>query len=230
MEAVILAGGFGVRLQSVVADVPKPMAPVQGRPFLSWVLDDMARQGMRQVVLAVGYKHEVIEAYFGRTYQGMKVLYSREDEPLGTGGALKKALQFCREPYVFAVNGDTYFAVDYAAMLRQSRETGAGLTIAVKEMRNFDRYGALRLEQGRIRAFCEKQPVACGYINGGVYCLQPALLDSMQPAQFSFETDFAEKACDRLNIRAFFSSGYFIDIGIPADYERAQQGLGGIGE
>ncbi len=226
MEAVVLAGGFGVRLQSVVADVPKPMAPVQGRPFLSWVLDDMARQGMQQVVLAVGYKHTVIEQYFGDRYQGMKVLYSLEDEPLGTGGALKKALRLCQEPYVFAVNGDTYFAVDYPAMLRQSRETGAGLTMAVKEMRDFDRYGALQIERGRICAFCEKQPVACGFINGGVYCLQPSVLDNIRQTTFSFETDFAEKACKQLDIRAFVSDGYFIDIGIPADYERAQQGLG----
>ena len=229
MEAVILAGGFGVRLQSVVADVPKPMAPVQGRPFLSWVLDAMARQGIRQVVLAVGYKYKVIETYFGARYQGMNVLYSREDEPLGTGGALKKALQLCRDPYVFAVNGDTYFAINYAAMLRQSRETGAGLTIAVKEMRDFDRYGALQIEQGRICAFCEKQPVACGFINGGVYCLQPTVLDDIRQTRFSFETDFAEKSCDRLDIRAFVSDGYFIDIGIPADYARAQRGLGDIG-
>lgn len=226
MEAVILAGGFGTRLHAVVADLPKPMAPIQGRPFLAWVLEDMARQGFSRVVLAVGYRHEAIETYFGSRYQAMELVYSLEDVPLGTGGAMKRALGLCQEPYVFVLNGDTYFAVDYAAMFQHSRVTGAPLTIAVKELRDFDRYGALRIERGRIRRFCEKKPVQCGFINGGVYCLQSSLLEKVVPVRFSFETDFAEKSCDAIDIEAFVSDGYFIDIGIPEDYKRAQREMG----
>jgi D-glycero-alpha-D-manno-heptose 1-phosphate guanylyltransferase len=144
LEAVILAGGFGTRLQHIVSDVPKPMAPMDeaGTPFLQYVLADLARQGIRRVILSTGYKSEVIEQYFGGSFQEMELVYSREDTPLGTGGAVKQALTLCTAPDVFVLNGDTFFDVDLTAMRDFHRAQDADFTLAMKEMFNFDRYGA----------------------------------------------------------------------------------------
>jgi D-glycero-alpha-D-manno-heptose 1-phosphate guanylyltransferase len=225
MEAVILAGGFGTRLQKVVADVPKPMAPIHGRPFLEILLDDLSRKGVTHVVLAVGYKKECVIEHFGTLYKNIQIEYSVEDKPLFTGGAIKQALRFCREDYVMVLNGDTFFDVNLMAMSSQAVKSGSPLTIAVKEMFDFDRYGKLRIENDRILAFEEKVFAKQGYINGGIYCLQRDALTSIEQEAFSFEMDFAEKYCDKFLIRAFVSNGYFIDIGIPEEYERAQQDL-----
>ena len=225
MEAIVLAGGFGTRLRHIVSDVPKPMAPMDdaGTPFLHYVLEDLARQGAERVILSTGYKSGVIEDYFGGGFQGMELVYSREDEPLGTGGAVKLALESCRSPEVFVLNGDTFFAVDLAALRAFHRGQGADFTLAMKEMFHFDRYGALEVSEGRIRAFHEKRPLERGWINGGVYCLRRDLLTGAGKQRFSLETDFLEKQTKQLKICGFPSEGYFIDIGIPEDYYRAQR-------
>ena len=227
MEAVVLAGGFGTRLRHIVSDVPKPMAPMDdtGTPFLQYVLADLARQGVRRVVLSTGYKSEVIEQYFGDSFDGMELIYSREDEPLGTGGAVKLALTLCQAPEVFVLNGDTFFAVDLAGLLAFHRAQEADFTLAMKEMFHFDRYGALEVSEARIQAFHEKRPVEQGWINGGVYCLRRDLLAGVSQKRFSLETDFMEKQTRQLKICGFPSEGYFIDIGIPEDYYRAQRAL-----
>ena len=225
MEAVVLAGGFGTRLRHIVSDVPKPMAPMdeKGTPFLQYVLSDLARQGVGRVVLSTGYKSDVIEGYFGASFLGMDVVYAREDEPLGTGGAVKVALQLCHTPEVFVLNGDTFFSVDLADLRTFHREHKADFTLAMKKMFDFDRYGTLDVQNSRIQAFQEKQPLQRGWINGGVYCMQQNLLDSVMKKQFSLETDFMEKQTQKLKIYGFPSDGYFIDIGIPEDYYRAQR-------
>ena len=226
MEAIVLAGGFGTRLRHIVPDVPKPMAPMDaaGTPFLQFLLDELLRQGVERVVLSTGYLDEVIVSYFGTSYRGMAIQYSHEDTPLFTGGAVKKALTCCAEPQVFVLNGDTFFGVDLPAMLQQHCAQRADFTIAVKEMRDFDRYGTVVFgEDRRIQAFCEKQPCACGWINGGVYCLRRDLLQDFPQEKFSLEKDFMEKYPEKLRLSAFLSDGYFIDIGIPEDYYRAQR-------
>ena len=225
MEAIVLAGGFGTRLRHIVSDVPKPMAPMDdvGTPFLCYVLGDLARQGIDRVILSTGYKSEVIEDYFGGSFQGMELVYSREDEPLGTGGAVKLALESCRSSEVFVLNGDTFFAVNLADLRAFHRDQGADFTLAMKEMFDFDRYGALEVSAGRIQAFHEKKPLHQGWINGGVYCLQRDLLSAVVRKRFSLETDFVEKKTKQLKICGFPSDGYFIDIGIPEDYYRAKR-------
>ena len=169
MEAVVLAGGFGTRLKHVVSDVPKPMAPVCGKPFLKYILDDLIEKGVRRIVLAVGYKAEVIENHFGRRYRGAELVYSMEDTPLFTGGAIKKALENCTQERVVIVNGDTYFDVDLAGMMAYAEGKDAPIVVAARHMYSFDRYGVILSEQGRIRAFLEKAPREEGDINGTAF-------------------------------------------------------------
>ena len=177
MEAIVLAGGFGTRLAQVVKDVPKPMAPVAGKPFLQYVADDLINQGIDRIVFAVCYKKETIMDFFGDSYRDAAVLYSVETEPLLTGGAIRQSLELCREERVFVINGDTFFQVDLNAMRRTSRNTGKAVVIAVKEMRDFSRYGKVSVNDAmEVTAFHEKQYCAQGCINGGIYDIKRTAL------------------------------------------------------
>lgn len=222
MEAIVLAGGFGTRLSHIVKDVPKPMAPVAGKPFLEYILDDLVRQGVTRIVIAVHYKKERIMEYFGNAFHGAEILYSVEETPLLTGGAIKKAQELCLDDVVWIINGDTYFEVPLAKM-RSEAEASAKVVIAVKEMQNFSRYGQVDITaDGRVTAFREKAPCEQGFINGGVYCLRKSTLDSY-PEKFSLENDCFPQLLETGGIYALESRGYFIDIGVPEDYYKAQQ-------
>ena len=223
MECVVLAGGMGTRLRNVVADLPKCLAPVAGRPFLDWLTDALEAGGFDHIILSLGYRHEAVEAWAQTRSNGARISWVVEAEPLGTGGGVRLALQQAKENDVFILNGDTFFGVDFAAMSAFHRETGARATLALKPMRDFDRYGEVTCDnKGRITAFHEKQPCAAGLINGGVYLLQRDALRNM-PDRFSLEKDFFEPLAAAGRLAGFRSEGYFIDIGIPADYERAQR-------
>ena len=223
MEAIILAGGFGTRLAHIVKDVPKPMAPVCKKPFLTYILDDIISKGIDKVVLAVGYKKEIIENYFKDNYNNCSVEYSDEDKPLFTGGAIKKSLYKCKDENVLVINGDTFFDVDLKSMLDFHVKNNADITVACKKMFDFDRYGTVNIEKGRIIEFKEKVFTKEGVINGGIYIIKKDLLNCIQEEKFSFETDFMEKEVGNKNIYAFLSDGYFIDIGIEKDYYKAQE-------
>ena len=219
MQAIILSGGFGTRLRSVVSDLPKPMANVLGKPFLEYILDELNDYHFDKVVLAVGYKKEAIMDYFGNSYKNIKLVYSIEDEPLGTGGCIKKALSYIDDPYVFILNGDTMFKIDFIKMAKLNC-----LSIACKHLYNFDRYGEVKISNQKIIGFLEKTYVQQGYINGGIYYMPKNIFDAYQlPTKFSLEKDFFEKYMKELNIQAFLSDDYFIDIGIPEDYLKAQE-------
>lgn len=224
MEAVILAGGFGTRLQKVVHDVPKPMAPVADKPFLSYLLDQLDRQGCTHAVLAVGYKREVIQNFFGTDYKHIFLSYSVEETPLFTGGALKKALQMVKEDTVLVLNGDTFFGVDFSKMMDFHYRTHSDATLAVKELHDFSRYGTVQFgDDYRIARFVEKKACEKGFINGGVYILNRNLFDDISQAKFMMEKDFLEKYVDSKVFSAFLCDGYFIDIGIPEDYAKANK-------
>ena len=224
MEAIVLAGGLGTRLRSVVADLPKPMAPVAGRPFLAILLDQLSEAGFTRVVLSVGYRHEAIVDHFGSRYRGLQLEYAVETRPLGTGGAMRLALRQVASPAVFVVNGDTFLQLDYAAMLAAHQGEDSRLTIAAQQVPDTSRYGALAIESGRIRGFLEKGRSGPGMINGGVYLLDPSLLQSPElPQSFSFETDLLVPRVREIAPLAFPTDGLFIDIGVPEDYARAQQ-------
>ena len=221
-EAIVLAGGLGTRLKGVISDIPKPMAPVAEQPFLKYLLDYLKEQGITKVILSVGYKHEVIQNYFGDTYSGLELIYSIEDEPLGTGGAMRLALDYLESNQVFIINGDTFFDVDLDQMHQFAISESSDLCLALKPMKQFDRYGSVTLKNHRISSFKEKQFVNEGLINGGIYWVNTSLFDAFSKGQkFSFEKDLMEKQVENRKISGFVSDSYFIDIGIPEDYAQA---------
>ena len=221
MEAVILAGGLGTRLRSVVSEVPKCMAPVDGKPFLQYMLEWLSRFDVSHVVLSVGYLREVIFAFIDSREWPFEISYAVEEEPLGTGGGIRLALTKCREDRVIVLNGDTFFNVDLKALT-----FAAPVTLALKPMRNFDRYGAVDLAGGLVTGFHEKTACTEGLINGGVYALVRSRLDlAFYPGRFSFEKDLLEPLAAARLVAGQVQEGYFIDIGIPEDYTRAQREL-----
>jgi D-glycero-alpha-D-manno-heptose 1-phosphate guanylyltransferase len=230
MEAIILAGGFGTRLQSVLKDVPKPMAPIQNRPFLSYVLDYLLRWRIGRILLSVGYKHEVIRSYFGPAYNGMEIDYVVESKPLGTGGAIRQALKRAQGSDVMVLNGDSFLNADLDSMAGFHAGHASLLTLAVKPMRNVDRYGTVIVKDGRIVHFEEKTAKDFGYINGGVYIVKRSIADHLERYNdpFSFESDFLARRTRELQPAAFICDEYFIDIGIPDDYKKAEQELGSV--
>ncbi len=224
-EAIVLAGGMGTRLRTVVSDVPKPMAPVNGRPFLAYLLDDLNAQGIERVILAVGYKREVIMETFGSRYLNMELVYSVEEEALGTGGGIKLASDLVEGDRVFVLNGDTYFRVNLAAYDAFFEAHDCEMALALKPMTDFDRYGTVKIDSGscRVLGFEEKQQRKEGLINGGVYLFKTSIWEGLDlPAKFSFEKEILEGLCQSRLFSGMVSDTYFIDIGIPSDYERSQ--------
>ncbi len=227
-EAIILAGGFGTRLQSVVSDVPKPMAPVAGRPFLTYLLDRLQKQGYTHVVLATGYLHEKVEEFFGHEYRGISIDYARELSPLGTGGAMVNALQYCHEDAVTVINGDTLFDIDHERLCRFAEEKDTSLAIVLRQVPDAGRYGSVEIDaNGCITTFKEKNAEAgSGLINGGIYRIQRSLLDGFTLGEkFSFEQELMQQRYRDERYYAYADGAYFLDIGIPEDYSRAQQEL-----
>jgi D-glycero-alpha-D-manno-heptose 1-phosphate guanylyltransferase len=224
--AIVLAGGLGTRLQHVVGNLPKPMAPVAGKPFLQYVLDYLGREDVNEIILAVGYLRESIINYFGNAYNGLSLKYSVEEEPLGTGGAIFHAGSQVESDSVFIVNGDTYFDVNLRGLYQFHSEKNAEITIALKRMERFDRYGTVEIDNtGCITGFKEKKYLEEGLINGGIYCLNRSVFSASLPQKFSFETEILEKGVERGSMFGLESEGYFIDIGIPSDYDKAQTEL-----
>lgn len=223
-ECIILAGGLGTRLRGVIGEMPKCMAPVGGKPFLYWLFRYLEKEGCTRCVLSLGYRHEAVLEWLKMQTPPFDVDYVLEHEPLGTGGGLALALQQCREAHVFVVNGDTLFDASLAEMLRIHQDTGAEVTLALKPMTDFDRYGTVQVSDHRmISAFEEKQPRTEGLINGGIYVVsRAAILARNFPERFSFEKDYLEPVVGQGVLAAVVSEGYFIDIGIPTDFERAQ--------
>ena len=228
MQALILAGGLGTRLKSVVSSVAKPMAPIGNTPFLEYVLKHLEKNNVTDVVLSVGYQWKSIETYFGSSFNGLNLSYCIENEPLGTGGAIKKSIELISDDLFFIVNGDTFFDVDFEQML-PSLKNDSKLILALKEMQDFDRYGSVEVDHlGRIIAFKEKRFRNFGYINGGVYLAKKSLFNNFNlPDKFSFER-FIEENFRILGAHAMSFDKYFIDIGVPDDFQKAQVELKGI--
>lgn len=222
-KAVILAGGKGTRLASVVHDKPKPMADIAGLPFLHYMILTLKKNGIDEVVLLVGHLREVIMDYFQSSYHGVVISYEIEAEPRGTGGLIYELAKQWQEP-ILLVNGDTYFDVDIQALVTKAEQSE--IIIAVRAVEHSDRYGVLEIHDDRIVDFKEKTWIDQGYINGGIYMLPAGVFDNYNlPFSFSIEKDFFELHKDSLHLKPFYSQGYFIDIGIPEDYEKAQTSI-----
>jgi D-glycero-alpha-D-manno-heptose 1-phosphate guanylyltransferase len=221
MEAIILAGGLGTRLRGVIGEIPKCMAPVDGKPFLQYQLEWLSRFDIGHVVLSVGYLREQVVDFVQSREWPFAISFAVEKEPLGTGGGIRLALSKCRGKRVFVLNGDTFFNVDLNALTFT-----APVTLALKPMRDFDRYGAVEWDGDLVNAFREKRHCDEGLINGGIYAIDRSQLDmSLFPKTFSFEKDVLEPLANYGLVAGVEQDGYFIDIGVPEDYARAQREL-----
>lgn len=226
MKAIILCGGLGTRLGALTKDMPKPLLNVAGRPFISYVLDRLAKAGVNGFVLAAGFQWSKLHDYIGDEWSGIPVQYSVETEPLGTGGAIKKALSNMGVHETIVVNGDTLFDINIQQFLHFAIANQSMACIALRKVENCSRYGRVTVNgQGRIMSFGEKDLCGEGLINGGVYYLRHHALDSIAINAFSFEAAFLEKKYPKEPIFGMTFDDYFIDIGIPTDLHRAQTEL-----
>ena len=222
-EAIVLAGGLGTRLKEVTGSIPKVMAPVDGRPFLEYLLNYLVVNKITKVILATGYGSEILKTHFGDTYKNMTLVWSPEEVPLGTGGATLQALNLAEDDLVFIVNGDTLFNVPLEEMADNVGNHFSSICIALKPMSHFDRYGSVALKKSVITHFKEKMWCNEGLINGGVYLISRNWLINRAPGKkFSLENDILEKYVSEGQMSAFICNEYFIDIGIPVDFKRAQ--------
>ncbi len=226
MKAILLAGGMGTRLRSVVTDVPKPMAPVCGIPFLEILLRNLVAQGINDITLAIGYRHEIIMDYFRDHFLGIPLHYVVEDTPLGTGGALKKAMRGrgWETPY-FVLNADTFIEVDLSRMLQSYLVSGMDVGMVLKHLNDVSRYGRVTLnpEKTQIITFEEKSGHKTGLVNMGIYILYPGIFERFNfSGAFSLEKDMFLGELTHITFFPWITEGYFIDIGIPEDYQRAQ--------
>ena len=225
MEAIVLAGGFGTRLQGVVADVPKSMAMVNDKPFIDYLLNFLSGQGITKIIFSVGYKKEMIQSYIGPQYKNIPIDYVLEDEPLGTGGGIKKAFQKVDGKSAFVLNGDSMFRIDLNALKQLYEESFADVTLALRYLEETERFGSVRIDnKKRITGFFEKgRESGPGYINGGIYLINSSyILNSSFPEKFSIEKDCFEKYFHQSKFFGYPARGYFLDIGVPEDFYRAQ--------
>lgn len=226
-EAIVLAGGLGTRLKSAVPDLPKCLAPVAGKPFLEYLIRDGKKQGVNRFIFALGYKTELVENFVRTILTESEYVFSTEQEPLGTGGAIYLACFQAGGKDALVLNADTFFHVDLHQLSRFHAERKADCSLSLKPMKHFDRYGVVELnDQQIITGFSEKRFMESGLINGGVYALNTGnFLSKTFPPAFSFEKDYLEKEYPTGKIYGMISDAYFIDIGIPEDFHRAQTEL-----
>jgi len=232
-EAVILAGGLGTRLRSVVPDVPKCLAPVAGKPFLYYVIAHLRKEGIRNFIFSVGYKNEAIIAFVNRELlslgrQGLiNFQFSIEEQPLGTGGAIKLSGEKVSDHDIIVCNGDTLFKIDLQKLSNFHLQHNADCTLCLKPMHNFERYGVVQInDDGSIKSFKEKRFYQSGLINGGIYALNVKnFMKESLPETFSFEQHYLERYTGKRKLFGLVQDEYFIDIGIPEDYERAGRDL-----
>jgi len=231
IDAVVLAGGKGTRLRSVVSDVPKPLAPVNGRPFLDYQLALLARSGrVAKAVLAIGWLADRVIEHYERNPPPLPLEYAVEHELLGTGGALRNALDATSTSRVLALNGDSVFRWELQPLFDAHESAGAVATLALVRVPDTVRYGAVEVQRGRVAAFREKVGSSGpGLINAGVYVFERAALERVEPGRvLSLEREvFPRMAVDGLLAAAVFESD-FIDIGLPETYAAAADILPGL--
>lgn len=226
MGAIVLAGGRGTRLQEVVGDRPKPLAPVAGRPFVEWLLLALRAQGVRRVVLSTGYKGEMVDAACGDGARlGLELAYAREETPLGTGGGVRHALSLVASERVVVLNGDSFCPLDLRRLTEAHDRAGALATLLLVPVSDCGRYGAVEVaDDGRVRSFREKSPgLGPGLINAGVYLCERRALDAIPPdTPVSLERDTFPSLIGR-GLYATVGEGPFLDIGTPESYGMAER-------
>jgi NDP-sugar pyrophosphorylase family protein len=226
VTAAILAGGLGTRLRSVVADRPKVLAPIGGRPYLSYLLDQLAGASLREVVLLTGHGADQVRAALGDSYAGMRLRYSAEPRPLGTAGAVRHALSQLTAPTVLLLNGDSYCDVDINAFRRFHHAQEADASLALVRVADASRFGQVcRARDGHVVRFEEKSTTsAAGWINAGVYLLERALIEEVaSDCPVSLERDLLPAWVRRRGVCGFRCEGPFLDIGTPQAYAEAER-------
>jgi len=224
---VILAGGFGKRLQSVTGGSQKVLAKIGDQPFLEILIDYIASQGGRRFILCVGHGSDEVEKYFKGKYQDREIVFSREESPLGTGGAIKQGAGHVKTSHFLAMNGDCFCVIDYKKLIAFHQEHHAQATLAMTLMPDARDYGTIEVaSNGTIEAFKEKQPMLReAFINTGTYCLDRDVFSLVQtPSKFSIENDFFPYLTGK-GFYAFEVGNRFIDIGTPDRYSWAQEHL-----
>jgi D-glycero-alpha-D-manno-heptose 1-phosphate guanylyltransferase len=229
MKAVILAGGLGTRLKEEVPNLPKPMAPIGTRPFLEILMNQLNQANFTEVTICISYKGEIIKEYFKDKYKDIKIIYSYEKHPLGTGGAIKQALERYKNANedIFILNGDSFSDLDLRKMSEFHRQNHFKLTIALKEMKEFDRYGSVEVDAfNQVIKFNEKIFLKKGLINSGIYVTTPAITRYFPEQEvFSFENDFLNIFYKDITFGGYKENSFFIDIGVPEDYLKAKEYL-----
>jgi D-glycero-alpha-D-manno-heptose 1-phosphate guanylyltransferase len=222
MEAIILAGGLGKRLKSVIKSVPKPMANIKNIPFLEIILNNLAEKNFKKIILAVGYKYQIIVNHFGNNFKGMHIDYSIESEPLGTGGAIKYAYNKINDDHFYVFNGDTFLDLEINNIERSWSRSKKSIIVGCK-VKNVSRYGKLCLKGNIVTSINEKTETGSGLINAGCYVLNTNSCSSFPDSmKFSFEDDYLPMEVSKKNFQVYITNGIFIDIGIPSDYINAQ--------
>ena len=227
MKALILTGGLGVRLKRVITGRPKPMAPVTGRPFLEYLILQLKRYGLTDIVLCIGHLGEQIRKYFGNGSKwGIQISYSYERKPLGTGGAIKLAKDLIKEDNFLVMNGDSFLDIDLNRLIDYHLKREASATIALAESEDPRRYGAVEVnENGEIKSFvekCQRESTRSGLINGGIYVLNTKIFEHIPEGRASLEREVFPKLIGK----GFYGMpirGFFIDIGVPEDYKRLKE-------
>lgn len=224
-QAVILAGGLGSRLGECSRQMPKPLVEAGGKPFLEYLIWNLQRYGFSRILICVGHLADRIVEHFGAGRRfGVTIEYSQEIQPLGTGGALKLA-QAKLDPSFLVLNGDTLFDLNYWDLVLRLTETDAEGAIALRKVADAGRYGAVRLEDGRVVRFGEKEHARAGLINGGVYVLRNRALDLLPQGTSSLEKDLFPALAAARSLAAKAYEGFFLDIGTPESMEHAQEAL-----
>ncbi len=207
------------------------MAPVAGQPFLHYLLPYLKKEGCTRVILSLGHGHRAVLDWLGASPPPVPVDWVVEEEPLGTGGGIRLALEAAREEMVCVLNGDTFFDVPLALLQSFTADAEVETALALKPLRqSFDRYGTVEIQDrtGHVVRFAEKAPRDTGLINGGVYSMRrEAFLARPMSQKFSFEKDYLEAVIEEGVLGALPCEGYFIDIGVPEDYARAQHDFAG---
>ena len=222
MKAIILAGGKGKRLRSIINDIPKPMAPIKGIPFLEYLILQLKKQNIKDLIFSTGYKGSIIKNYFqdGDNWD-INIEYSEEDKPLGTGGALRKAGELIDDEQFIVMNGDSFFDIEFKQLIAFHEDKQAVATIGLAYVETIERYGYVEIgNDGKITKFVEKDnSVSPGYINGGIYILNSELINKIPYGQVSLETavfpDLINEGLFGVKFKRFF-----IDIGKPEEYQR----------
>jgi len=224
MKAVILAGGFGTRLREVVKDVPKPMAPITGKPFLEHQINFLRDQGLEDIILSVHYKSAIIKSHFGEGIRhGVNITYSEEDTPLGTAGAIKLAQKYIDEPF-FVLNGDSYADVNLSEFLAFHKSNKGLCSMILTETEDNSQYGNVVMQDDKITSFSEKTPSQNLLVNAGVYLFEPGIFELIpSERKVSLEREIFPELARRGELRGHIHNGYFMDIGRPETYAKFKQ-------